>query len=361
MKTKNQLKDLLWRNRLIIQRLIIIVLVLYLLIYAQGIVVAHWYINKHKSEPLNLGVTFSSEYANYLGLDPKETFQALRDDMGFKRFRLVSFWNEVEPQKGVYDFSDIDWQLKMIGEVGGTATVSIGLRQPRWPECHFAPWATGEPTAQRNADVDNYIVKTVEHLKNSKLVTSYQLENEYLLNFFGACPPADRNQLISEYNLVKKIDPTRPILLSLANNYIGIPLGQPRPDEFAISVYTRVWDSLFTHRYAQYPFKPNYFAYRAGLTEIFTGRKSMLHELQVEPWMPNGFNLRTTSIAEQNKSMDAKRAAGRVQYGIDTGFRDIDLWGGEWWYWRKTKLDDPSVWQAVKMSLDNARLKYDAH
>lgn len=357
MKTKNLLKQRLWRDRTIFQRLMIITVSLYLLIWLQGLLVASWYIKKHRAEPLNLGVTFSSEYAEYLQLNPKQTFKALRDEMGFKRFRLVTFWNKVEPQPGQFDFSDIDWQLKMIDEVGGTATVSVGLRQPRWPECHTAPWAKDLPTDQRNQAVENYLAKTIEHLKDNKRVVSYQLENEYFLNFFGNCPDANRQQLIKEFQLVKKLDPTRSVLLSLSNNYIGLPTGQPRPDQFAISVYTRVWDSLFTNRYAQYPFTPNYFAYRAGLTELFTGRSSMLHELQVEPWMPNGFDLRTTPLKEQNKSMDAQRAAARVQYGIDAGFRDIDLWGGEWWYWRLTKHNDPSIWQAVKSSLNGARSK----
>lgn len=355
------LKAYFWQRRSIAQRLLIIILLITFVIYIQGIAIASWYINKHKDEPLNIGVTFSSEYANYLELNPKETFKALRDEMGFRRFRLVTFWNMVEPQKGKYDFSDIDWQLKMIEEVGGTASVSIGLRQPRWPECHLAPWAKNEPIEQLNADVNTFIAKTVEHLRNYKVITSYQLENEYFLSVFGECEHIDRKQFVHEYNLVKKLDPSRPILLSLADNYFGIPIGQPRPDQFAVSVYKRVWDQTITRRYFEYPFTPNYYAYRAGLTEIFTGKSSMLHELQVEPWTPNGLELKFAPISEQDKSMDLKRAASRIQYGIDTGFRDIDLWGGEWWYWRKIKLSDPSIWNAVKSSLQTARVKYDAY
>lgn len=361
MKNKTSgLRANLWKKRTLPQRLILIALALILVIYIQAVAIAAWYINKHRNEPVNIGVTFSSEYANFLGVDPKTTFKALRDDMGIRRFRLVTFWNMVEPEANRYDFSDIDWQLKMIEEVNGTASVAIGLRQPRWPECHTASWAKDLPPSERNQQVLDYIEATVRHVKNHKAVISYQLENEYFLGVFGDCPPSSRQQLIQEFELVQQTDPDRPILLSLANNYFGVPIGQPRADQFAVSVYKRVFDYTVTHRYFEYPFTPTYYAYRAGLTEIFTGKSSMLHELQVEPWIPPGWDIKTATTAEQYKSMDPKRAASRIQFGIDTGFRDIDMWGAEWWYYQKEVRHNPDIWNAVKTSLDSARDKYGA-
>jgi hypothetical protein len=80
----------------------------------------------------------------------------------------------------------------------------------------------------------------------------------------------------------------------------------------------------------------------------------MLHELQAEAWPPLG-DIKDNSIAEQNKSLDAYRLKERIQYGVDTGMRDIDLWGLEWWYWRKEKQQDPSLWFAVRDSLQTVR------
>jgi hypothetical protein len=51
--------------------------------------------------------------------------------------------------------------------------------------------------------------------------------------------------------------------------------------------------------------------------------------------------------------MDAKRLAERIKYGKDTGFRDIDLWGAEWWYWRKVDFNDPSLWNTIKTQIPN--------
>ena len=55
-----------------------------------------FYNTKHKNESRTYGVTFISSYARYFDLDPKETMLALRDDLGFKRFRLFSYWKEIE-------------------------------------------------------------------------------------------------------------------------------------------------------------------------------------------------------------------------------------------------------------------------
>jgi hypothetical protein len=30
----------------------------------------------------------------------------------------------------------------------------------------------------------------------------------------------------------------------------------------------------------------------------------------------------------------------------------IDLWGGEWWYWRLVKYKDPSIWEEVQSAIE---------
>lgn len=345
-----------WKRRGLGLRIVLVVLALWLIISAQAFAIASWYKLKHSQEPLSVGVTYIADYAEYFGLDRKETMLALRDDLGFKRFRLVSYWKNIEPVNGKYDFSELDWQFDQVEAVGGEVTLAIGLRQPRWPECHFPSWVKNhDDESQWKQELYDYMEAVIKHFKNRKSLKDYQLENEYFLGVFGECPPSERPRLIEEFELVKKADPNRPVILSLSNNYFGIPTGQPRADQFGVSVYKRVWDKTVTKRYFEYPFTPNYYAYRAGLTEIFTGRDSMLHELQAEPWIADGLGgLKNSPISEQNKSMDVKRLKSRIDYGIRTGFRDIDLWGGEWWYWRKVN-GDPSLWEAVRQSLKEAQ------
>jgi hypothetical protein len=71
-------------------------------------------------------------------------------------------------------------------------------------------------------------------------------------------------------------------------------------------------------------------------------------ELQAEAWPPEGKSITQISLAEQNKSMDAKRLKGMFQYGKSTGMRQIELWGGEYWYYRMEILHDPSLWNVAK-------------
>lgn len=305
---------------------------------------------KHRNEPITYGVTFIHNYAKYFGLNPRETMLALRDDLGFKRFRLVSYWSDIEKTKGEYDFSELDWQFDQVEAVNGDVTLAIGLRQPRWPECHLPEWAKGKTMDETYPKLSEFIAAVVDRYKDRAALDSYQLENEYFLKVFGECKDFSRERLQKEFDLVKSIDSNTPVILSLANNYFGVPTGDPRPDQFGVSVYKRVYDYTVTKSYFEYPFTPWYYTGRAGFTELLTGKQSMLHELQAEPWAP--VPLIEASIEEQSKSMDAKRLKERIEYGEATGFKEIDLWGGEWWYWRKVKLNDPSLWDTIKSEIN---------
>jgi hypothetical protein len=355
---RNPLAPLLrrWRTFSRWRQAIICIVLAVVLLYAQGYVIADWYIWKHQNEPLNIGATFISDYAKSYGLDPKQTLAAAQAELGIHRYRLVSYWEDIESTKGTYDFSDLDWQFDQIDKDHGSITLAIGLRQPRWPECHMPSWAKQEPTAQWSAELKTFMGKVIERYKNRPSLVSYQLENEFFLKVFGQCTDFNRDRLIDEFTFVKQQDNGHPIILSLSNNYFGTAIGDPKPDQVGVSVYKRVWEGTITKRYFEYPFTPRYYAYRAGLTELLTGKTSMLHELQAEAWPPVG-NIKDTSIAEQNKSLDAIRLKDRIQYGVDTGMRDIDLWGLEWWYWRKEKQQDPSLWFAVKDALKTIRAK----
>lgn len=342
-----------FKARRLWQKIVLLLLAFVLLFTAQSYAIAYWYQKQHQDEPLHIGVTFISGYASYFGLDPHETMLALRDDLGFKRFRLVSYWDEIEKTKGAYDFSDLDWQFDRVSEVDGQVSLAIGLRQPRWPECHAPTWVDPAKKDEWYPELKKFMTTVIERYKDRDVLVSYQLENEYLLGVFGECKAygSERERLVDEFNLVKSLDADTPVIISYANNYFGVSTSTPVADQIGVSVYKRVWDKTVTKRYFEYPFTSWYYSWRAGLQQIFTGRSSMLHELQAEPWPPNG--VKEASIEEQDKSMDAKRLKERIDYGVDTGFRDIDLWGGEWWYWRKVHYNDPSLWNVVKTEMKN--------
>lgn len=339
-----------WKEQGILMRLFCILVALVILFIASAYGIARWYIHSQSKKEFKFGATFIPSYARYYGLDPQETMQAMINDLGIKHFRLVSYWNMIEKSPGVYDFSELDWQFRKAEETKSTVSLSIGLRQPRWPECHQPTWTLYQTKAEWYPQLKEFMRKTIERYKTSPALQSYQLENEYFLKVFGECPDFDRDRLIDEFNFVKKLDPTHPVIISRSNNAIGLPIGQPRPDIFGISVYKRVWDKTLTKRYFEYPFPAWFYGFLAGAGKIVTGKDMIIHELQAEPWGPNK-GITEISIEEQNKSLDAKRLEDRIKYGKATGMREVDLWGVEMWYWRKTKLNDPSLWETGKKTL----------
>jgi len=310
--------------------------------------IAQWYIHTSRDKPFILGTSFIPAYAESLGLDAKTTMDALLNDLDVRHLRLVSYWNQLEPADGQYDFTLLDWQFEKAEAVDAKVTLSLGLRQPRWPECHMPAWAATLPTQEWHSRLERYIEAVVNRYKNSPALDSYQLENEYFLKGFGICTDFDRGRLVNEYNLVKRLDAKHRIIIARSNNALGVPLGEPTPDEFGISIYKRVWDANATKRYLEYPFPAWFYGFVAGSQKILTGRDMIIHELQAETWPPNYQGILETSLEEQNKSFNAERFKDRIEFGRATGMREVYLWGSEYWYYRLIKLQDPSLWNVAK-------------
>ncbi|HET9098573.1 MAG TPA: beta-galactosidase [Candidatus Saccharimonadales bacterium] len=328
---------------------IISIVFLLLLIVSLGIFgIGEWYIRSEAHIPLQLGVSFIPDYAQSLGLDPQNTMDALTS-IGVKQFRLVSYWSDLEPSPGKYDFSQLDWEFQKAVKAHASVILTLGLRQPRWPECHAPTWVnTSAPESQWEPQLLQFMSAVINRYKNSPALEKYQLENEYFLQGFGNCTNDSRSRLVSEYNLIKKLDPAHPVVVGRSNNAIGFPDGAPKPDEYGISVYKRVWDAGVTHRYLEYPFPAWYYAFLAGWQKIFLHRDMMIDELQAEAWPPHGQTITQTSLTEQNKSINASRLMNRFAFGKATGMKQIEMWGAEYWYYRKVILHDPSLWNVAK-------------
>jgi hypothetical protein len=298
-------------------------------------------------DPKRFGVSFSLKQCRNFGIDPKKTLDWLLNEAGFRRFRLMSYWNEHEKEQGKYDFSQLDWQIKRIEKAGGVVTLCLGARQPRWPENHWPEWAWQAPKAERSRALLAYIQKVVERYKDSPALTSYQLENEALLQNFGKNSEIDRERLVAEFNLVKELDPAHPVIMTVSDQW-GIPLRAPIPDSIGFSYYHTVYAKgryTSAHHYAWLH------RLRTALIRLIHGRPVFIHELQLEPWGPTA--IWKMNAAEQDKSMSPSHIARSIRLAKQTKLYPIDLWGGEWWYWRTTKHRDRSVWQAVQTALES--------
>lgn len=353
--TARTLIEKLWLKRSLVGRVLTVLVSIIVLFIGSSYGVAVWYAQSHKKVPLTFGATFVPNYARYFGLDPKTTMQAAIDDLGIRRFRLVSYWKDIERSPGEYDFSELDWQFQKVEAVGGQVALALGLRQPRWPECHGPKWAMDKPMKEWEVDLMQFMGKVIERYKNSPALVEYQLENEFFLSVFGECPDFTRARLIREYEFVKAQDPNTPLTISRSNNALGIPVGDPRPDMFAVSVYKRVWDKTITKRYFEYPFPAWFYGSLAGWGKIFTGKDLYIHELQTEAWLADGYSMKDAPISELYKSLNPKRLESRIDYGVGSGMRTIDLWGIEWWYQMKTQRGAPELWDTAKNSLEKYR------
>lgn len=347
-----RLLGLAWLNRNWFERFFVGLLAAFMLLVTVSYSIGYWYQQRHKDEPLIIGTTFIPRYARFFDLDPKETLHDTLYDLGIKRLRLVSYWKEIEREPGQYDFTDLDWQFAMAEEAGAEVSLSIGLRQPRWPECHEPKWAQNMPKEQWYPKLKQYMAAVIDRYKDSSALKSYQLENEYFMTVFGECSDFERERLVDEFNFVKQQDPSRPITITRSNNWGGWPIGEPTPDVFGVAVYKRVFDYTVTNRYFEYPYPSWFYASLAGAGELASGKPLIIHELQMEPWMPENYHINHLSdIPEQNKSMNAERLKDRFRYAEDTGLRTIDTWGVEWWYWRKVKANDPTVWDTARSEI----------
>lgn len=294
------------------------------------------------------GTTFVESYAEHLGLDPKQAFEAITTDLNIKNLRLVSYWSEGEKERGKYDFTDLDWQFQKAQEKGIKVSLSIGLRQPRWPECHQPDWSKSLTKDEWYPELKKYIAETVNRYKDNPALISYQLENEYFLKDFGICPDYSRDRLVDEFNLVKSLDSGAPIILSRSNNYGGFAIGEPKADIYGISIYRKVYNPTFG--FITYPFPAWYYAFLAQGQQTITGRPSIVHEFQLEPWLKSG-EMKDASIEEQNKSMSVEDIEKNINFAKRTGIKEVYFWGSEWWYWR-LQNGDPTIWNTVKENLE---------
>lgn len=288
-----------------------------------------------------LGASFSLHRSNELGLDSKTVLKAALEELGLQRFRLMSYWNIHEAKPGIYDFSELDWQLDMIAKYGGQVTLALGVRQPRWPEWHMPDWAAKLSANEWYEALYKYIEMVVLRYKDHPALASWQLENEALLKTFGTATDFNRTRLKHECRLVKQLDPNHPLIMTLSDSW-GIPWLGPRPDSYGMSLYRATLNS--SGRYNQSHRPAWFYRLRRGLIWAYTLKHTFIHELQAEPWVDKA--LLDVPVFQQLERMNAEKLVENFHYAQRTGASPIDLWGLEWWYWLKTQ-QHPELWQSV--------------
>ena len=297
-------------------------------------------------DPGFFGVTFSTKFSEELGLDWKEVYLAILDDLKVKEIRLPIYWDEIEVEKGVYDFSDYDFIISEGAKRGVSFIVNIGWRLPRWPECHAPAWASKTSLEDTQAGAIEMLKVVVEHYKDNEAIFAWQLENEPFFDAFGVCPPSDEEFFRRELELVKSQD-SRPVMVSATGELSFWNKEAKYADIFGSTLYRVVWGK--ETGYIRYPIPAWFYRFRAYLNNIEPENRYIV-ELQAEPWVPNG-NMIYLSEKEANKSFNLRQFKANLQYAINVGFSKSYIWGVEWWYYQYNH-GDKSYWELARTIFD---------
>ena len=96
--------------------------------------------NFSPTEDFKYGVSFSRFHTDELGLDWKEVYLAILDDLAVRHFRFSAHWPLTEPEEGKYNFEELDFQMKEAEKRDASVILAVGRRLPGWPECHEPKW-----------------------------------------------------------------------------------------------------------------------------------------------------------------------------------------------------------------------------
>ncbi len=308
-----------------------------------------------KASKIEYGVTFSAPYARSLGLDPKQGYLAILDELKPKYVRLSAYWNEVEKIKDEFGFltdkeDDLHFQISEAAKRKVKIVVAVGRRLPRWPECHDPAWLDGLGSREIENEQLSYVEAVVSKYQEERQIIAWQVENEPFLSTFGICPKLGTSFLDSEIALVKKLDPSRPVIITDSGELsLWVNSGR-RGDIFGSTLYRYVYSDIF-NRYWTNHIPPIYYRAKAGLLRLLNpGKPVVIMELEAEPWTTKG--IISTPIDEQFKTMGMNQFNTILQIARDVGFSPQYLWGAEWWYWMKEN-NHPEFWDKAKELLKN--------
>ena len=296
------------------------------------------------------GVDFSQSQAEYLGLDWKTTYSAMINDLGVKNIKLHTNWNSIEIAKDGYYFNDVDWQIKQAEKNNINIIYVLGMKTGRWPESHIPDWAGCLSKKDQQSDLLKYITEVVQRYKGSKAIINWQVENEPLFEF-GECPYwyyQNEDFLKQEVALVKSLDPTRKIIISDSGEQSDWFGAAKIGDIVGITMYRNAWVGVSnTFGVEAYSFlSPVTYMRKAQIIKQVFGKNVICVELQAEPWTSEP--LMQAPLDEQAQSMNPAMFKEDVAFAKQTGMNKFYFWGVEWWYWMKTKQNQPEIWNEAK-------------
>ncbi|HBO99576.1 MAG: hypothetical protein UU48_C0007G0024 [Candidatus Uhrbacteria bacterium GW2011_GWF2_41_16] len=291
------------------------------------------------------GATFSSLYAEQLGLDWRETYIAVLDELHIQKLRIPVYWSEVEIKQGVYDWKSIDWMLDEAEKRGVKVTLVTGRKVPRWPECFIPDWAERMESSQAQHALLNTIETTVKRYQKRSVVERWQVENEPFFPF-GICPEPDFALFQKEVRLVENLD-YRPLVVTVSGELEPWIPPAISVNMLGISMYRVTWNSWYG--YGLYAAVTDFYRIRAMILHLF-GRQTFISELQVEPWLRKP--LSEMSREEKRQAFDSHQLEQNMRFASRAEFSEVYLWGVEWWFAEKQQ-GNSELWEAGKKEIES--------
>jgi GH35 family endo-1,4-beta-xylanase len=292
---------------------------------------------------MKYGFSLSKGQCDWLGVSYKNILTKLKDT-NLKVVRLGLYWNEIEKEKDIYDFSEAEEIVNLASSLGYEIILTIGAKAPRWPEFYVPDYLMSEyknvesiPEEILSPRLLKFLEKSVERFKDESHITTWQVENEPL-DASGAHYVSFSSALLQqEIDLVKSLD-SREILVTIWGN-----------DMKKRNTLKKVFElkNIDSIGFDIYPKRPFFFRfYKPALTDKDIlkmnaeikgkGMRSLLTELQAEPW-EEGFDYKIHP--EKVKSISLEQIEKNINEYKDLGFETILLWGIEYCEWAGI-LDD---------------------
>ncbi len=327
-----------------------------------------------------IGVSLRTPQIDAFHLDPRGSFDTLLK-YPFQVLRLGAYWSRIEPRRGVFDPSELDWQIEAAERAGKQVVLCVGaLKCFGYPE-FFAPRHVVEALPERRrilaqdypALLDaatDFIGRIVERYRESRSIVAWQVEHESVdpLGLEHSWR-LDLGFVEREVAAVRAADPGRPVLMNgfLPMSIVGglsqwlqtrdqgdsLAAALQLADVIGIDFYPRT--ALFALRgvsaYLDSTGAPWQFRTVDGVLRAAqrSGKRVMFSEVQAEPWEavtlpPNPHGRVPASCRPEDLIANYNvvvRRAKRAGIGLDACL----FWGAEYWLLRQ-QVGDRSYLEA---------------
>ncbi len=294
------------------------------------------------------GITWSTTYARYLGIDPVVGLRHAVQELGVRHVRLPAYWTEIEPKEGKFDWRTFDQLLNILQEVDGKAIVVVGAKQPRWPECWYPEWVKIKNSNEREKKQLAYVEAVVRRYKDHPAVAVWQVENEPgFFSNFGDCRLFDPQIMSKETQLIQRLDrlangvPRHPFVTTASGELSSWTNPDSSFTGLGVSVY-RVVANRFIDRWSYWFLPPWFYDRKSHFFSLGRQGKIYVSEFQMEPWVTT--DITQMPIENQFKTFDLKQMKKNHLFAERINMPAVYFWGTEWWYWMKITHHRPEFW-----------------